>query len=66
MRGPIMQRGRIEVGAVGPHQRVNLWIYQTCRNNAGSRRGTYLAGEDRLEIEGPFQAVAAVLDQGVD
>ena len=56
--GPVMQRGRIEVGSVRPHQRMDFAVdCDLIEKPEVVKRAVQLTGENRKEINGLLGAV---------
>lgn len=59
--GPVMQRGWIEVGAVGPQQGVDLGIYgDLAKQFLFPERAVEFSGKDRPKVDGLFDSIVEV------
>ena len=55
---PIMQRGRVEVGAIRPDQRMSFEIDPNLiEQRQVAQRPEQLSGQNRLKIDGLFHAI---------
>ena len=66
MRGPVVQRRWVEVGSIGPNDRMHLGIDTNLRKNRGvSERAKKTTEENRREIDATLKPVIEAQAQGV-
>ena len=63
---PVVERGGIEIRAVGPDQGMHLWIENDLVEQRQIAQGTVqLAGQDGLKVYGLFRAVIELDEERV-